>query len=135
MNKNNLTQFIVVTIAVIILSLLYFFYPAATSPFYPKCIFHSITGLDCPGCGSQRAASALLHGNILQALNYNLLFVLLVPFMLYAAFVFSWNVFSGKKIQQGIFYSPVFVKTILVLVLVFWVIRNIPMSPFTWLKA
>ncbi|MEO5636137.1 MAG: DUF2752 domain-containing protein [Chitinophagaceae bacterium] len=133
MNK-ALTQFIIVTIAVVILSLLYFFYPAANN-FYPTCIFHSLTGLDCPGCGSQRAASALLHGKIMDALDYNILFVLAVPLVCYSAFVFSWNVFSSKKIGQNIFYSTLFVKTILFLVLFFWVLRNIPVSPFTWLKA
>ena len=70
-----------------------------------KCIFHSFTGLDCPGCGSQRAASALLHGKFLQAIDYNILFVFLVPFVIYSAFVFTWNVFSNKKIRQNIFYS------------------------------
>jgi len=135
MDKKALTQFILVTIAVIVLSLLYFFYPAATNRFYPTCFFHSITGYDCPGCGSQRAASALLHGKITAALDYNILFVLLIPFVFYAAFVFSWNVFSRKKIQQHIFYSPVFVKILLCLVLAFWIFRNIPAGPFIWLKA
>jgi hypothetical protein len=135
MNKKALAQFIIVTMAVVILSLLYFFYPAADSNFYPKCIFYSITGFDCPGCGSQRAASALLHGRIMDALDYNILFVLLIPLVFYSAFVFSWNAFSRKKITQNIFYSPVFVKTILFLALVFWVSRNIPVSPFNWLKA
>ena len=135
MNKKALAQFIIVTIAVIALSLLYFFYPAASYHFYPTCIFYAATGLNCPGCGSQRAASSLLHGKIMDALNYNVLFVLAVPLVCFSAIVFSWNLFSSRKIGQPLFYHPGFVKAMLVLVLLFWVARNIPLVPFTWLKA
>jgi len=118
---------------VVVLSLLYFLFPATGYHFYPKCIFHEITGLSCPGCGSQRAASALLHGHLLQAMDYNILCVVSIPFILYSAFVFCWNAFSDKKMKQAIFYSPVFVKTVLVTVLLFAVLRNIPAAPFNWL--
>lgn len=128
-------QFIIVTAAVITLSLLYFFYPATAGNFYPRCIFHLLTGLDCPGCGSQRAASALLHGHLLQAIDFNLLFVLALPFVVYAAFVFSWNIFSSRKITQNIFYSVAFVRTLLIVIAVFCVLRNIPGQPLSWLKA
>jgi Protein of unknown function (DUF2752) len=126
-------QIIVVSIAVITLSLLYFFYPATNTSFHPKCIFHELTGLYCPGCGSQRAASSLLHGNILQAIDYNILFVLALPFVLYSAYIFSWNAFSRQKKQQLIFHSPVFVKTILIVVILFGILRNLPLAPFNWL--
>jgi len=116
-----------------VLSLLYFLFPASGYHFYPKCIFHEITGLNCPGCGSQRAVSALLHGHLLQAMDYNILCVVSIPFILYSAFVFCWNAFSDKKMKQAIFYSPVFVKTVLVTVLLFAVLRNIPVAPFNWL--
>jgi hypothetical protein len=118
---------------VVVLSLLYFLFPASGYHFYPKCIFHQLTGLYCPGCGSQRAASALLHGNIGQAFGFNVLFVISLPFILYSAVVFCWNAFSDKKIRQRVFYSPVFVKTVLALVVGFAVLRNIPVSPFSWL--
>lgn len=45
----------------------------------PKCAFKAITGWDCPGCGSQRAAHALLHGQYAQAWRANPYFILAVP--------------------------------------------------------
>ena len=40
-----------------------FFFNPSTHGFYPVCLFHSLTGLNCPGCGMTRALYALLHGN------------------------------------------------------------------------
>lgn len=44
--------------------------PEASS-FYPGCLFHKLTGLKCTGCGGQRAAHSLLHGDVVRALHYN----------------------------------------------------------------
>ena len=133
MLSKSILQIIIVSIAVMGLSLLYFLFPASTHDFYPKCIFHEMTGYYCPGCGSQRAASALLHGRPGQALGYNLLFVVSLPFILYSAFIFCWNAFSTKKLRQRFFQSPFFVKTVLVIVVLFFILRNIPVRPFRWL--
>lgn len=35
------------------------------------CIFHGVTGLPCPGCGSTRAFRCLARGDLLQALRFN----------------------------------------------------------------
>jgi len=56
----------------------------------------------CPGCGSQRAVSALLHGDIRGAFGYNALAMLASPFLLYAAGVFTHNAIF-QKIQQKFF--------------------------------
>ena len=53
-----------------------FFFDPAKHGFYPICLFHSLTGLNCPGCGGTRAAYQLLHGHLLRALHDNALFVL-----------------------------------------------------------
>lgn len=59
--------------------LLYFFAPSAYS-FFPQCGFHSLTGWDCPGCGTLRATHQLLHGNVADAFRLNPLFMVLLPF-------------------------------------------------------
>lgn len=49
------------------------------SHFFPRCIFKSLTGLDCPGCGSQRAIHSLLTGNLSAAWHYNAMLVASIP--------------------------------------------------------
>jgi hypothetical protein len=51
--------------------LLLFFFDPATSSFYPPCLFKTVLGVQCPGCGSLRAAHQLLHGNLRQAWALN----------------------------------------------------------------
>ena len=133
MHQYPKVQILLVTIAVITMSLLYFFYPAGSGSFHPNCIFHELTGLFCPGCGSQRATSALLHGNVIKAADLNILFIVSIPLILYSAFVFTWNGFNKRKISQRIFYSPVFVKAFLLVVIIFGILRNLPFYPFRWL--
>jgi hypothetical protein len=133
MIRRPVLQIIIVSIAVIILSLLYFFYPASNTSAHPKCPFHQITGFYCPGCGSQRSFSALLHGEFLNALNLNILFVLSIPLIFYSAGIFLWNGFSDKKLSQPIFYNPLFTKILILLVVGFWILRNLPIAPFNWL--
>jgi hypothetical protein len=128
--KKEVYQLIFVSSAVIILSLLYFFYPAA-SHFYPKCIFYQLTGLYCPGCGSQRSVSALLHGKIMQAISYNALFVASLPFILFSAFAFTWNIFRNNKIRQTLFYSRSFIKIVFITIVLFGILRNIHFKPFS----
>ena len=44
-------------------------YVAAPTPdsYFPRCLFHMLTGLHCPGCGSTRCLHALVHGDLPQA--------------------------------------------------------------------
>lgn len=130
MRKNRI-QIIIIGIAVIVLSLLYFFYPATKNSFHPSCVFRSVTGLNCPGCGSQRAISALLRVDFLQAVSYNILLVISLPFVLYSAIIFTLNAFRKEQIQQKLFHQNWFIKLVFIVVILFWILRNIPQYPFS----
>ena len=50
--------------------------------FFPKCVFFAVTGLKCPGCGSQRAIHALLNGDVVSAWRYNAMMILFIPLVI-----------------------------------------------------
>ena len=131
--NTNIIYFFVFLTAALALVLLYFFVYPFYAAYFPKCIFYLITGLHCPGCGSQRTIIALLHGDVLTAMHNNLLLVLLLPFLLYAFFVLLYNNFTSKRKLPRIFYTSFSAKIILAAVIVFTVLRNIPVYPFTLL--
>lgn len=62
------------------------------------CVFHTVTGLWCPGCGNTRSVTALLHGDILLAVrnNASLPFIGLLLICLYAELIFD---ICGKKVK------------------------------------
>ena len=116
--------------AVVITGLLVvFLFDPVTSSIYPRCAFHSLTGLDCPFCGTLRALHALLHGNLMAALRLNALFTLSLPclaaFDLYqrAARSSGWHV---PAIRWGRNWGWL----LLGVVLIFGIARNLAVDPF-----
>lgn len=51
------------------------------------CLFKSITGIPCPGCGMGRATLSLLKGNIPLSFSYN---ILCIPFTLAITVSLFW---------------------------------------------
>ena len=94
---------------------------SAHAKWLPKCMFHQLTGLYCPGCGATRALSAMLHGDMKASLHNNLL---LFPLLALIAVLIVKPEISLKR--------PVAVAIVAV-VLLFTILRNIPAAPFTYL--
>jgi hypothetical protein len=106
--------------------------PAETT-FIPMCPCRLLTGLYCPGCGSLRAIHAITQLRIDRALGYNPLLVLFVPlFIWFFAANLATACLGPDKIKSSI--PPAFAKSLLLIILAYFVIRNIPASPFTLLQ-
>ncbi|MCM1377924.1 MAG: DUF2752 domain-containing protein [Clostridium sp.] len=73
----------VAIIAVIVLiGVFYFLFNPTDYVWMPKCMLKQLTGLECPGCGSQRFIHAMLHGNIAAAWRVNPYLMVMFPYML-----------------------------------------------------
>ena len=107
---------------------LFLFEPGKTG-FFPVCLFRLCTGLTCPGCGSTRAMHQLLHGHVLAAFMLNPLFLLAIPFLLYALVRYSVVVMRGGVPRQNMLPAS-FIYALFFVVLSFWIFRNTPFYPF-----
>ncbi len=91
----------------------------------PPCPLHAFIGLFCPGCGSTRALYYLVHGHPLAAFRENALALLLLPLVIYelsAILGHRWPNFSGRL-------RPWMLWTLLAVILLFGVLRNLPWFP------
>lgn len=66
----------------ILSALAYFYFNDPEKGGHIGCPFHFLTGLLCPGCGSQRAIHDLLHLRVGEAFGHNALLVLSIPLLL-----------------------------------------------------
>ena len=95
-----------------------------TVGFMPRCPFKWITGWDCPGCGSQRAARAFLSGDFGTAWEYNRL----LPFVVaYLAAITLLPALPGDRPRRiyNVLTSATAIWIILAAVVTWWILRNI----------
>jgi len=99
----------------------------------PPCLFRTLTGLYCPGCGRRSALIQLARGKLYAAWRLNPLMILFLP----AAVLFLFSqvkiLFTGRSLPRFLLH-PSLVWTIFGLILAFWIFRNIPLYPFTLLQ-
>jgi len=96
---------------------------------FPPCPLHAATGLWCPGCGATRASYLLLRGDVLGALHFNALWVLLAPLALYQAVAFAGEAFGVRWLRRIPLSRPVIIA-IFVSMAGFFAVRNLPIEAF-----
>ena len=106
------------------LALLLRLFPPARYAIYPACPFHSLTGLDCPGCGSTRAIAALLAGHWTEAWHSNPLALLLAPLV---AALLAPQLYTALRYNRWrpVLLPPLATKAILSVILLFGLLRNL----------
>lgn len=120
---------IIIRILLIGLFIFYFIVDPEKVDFMLSCPLYKTTGYYCPGCGSQRAFHHLLHGNFMGALSNNFLFILAIIGLLYYIAILAINYFWNRKLKN-IFTLKVVKIILLIIVLLFFIARNLPWNPF-----
>lgn len=126
MNKDSYKKpilYILLTAACVGLVLTYSRFSPESSSWFPKCIFLQLTGLKCPGCGSQRVVHNLLNLNIHKAFEANAFLVLCLPYI--AALLASIPLKSRFPKFYNALNSVQVIITIGILVIIWWITRNI----------
>ncbi len=86
----------------------------------------TLTGFDCPGCGSQRAIHALLTGHPAEAWHHNAAFILSLPLLGLTALVrLRPRLWPRLTRLTG---SRPFILTIFFLFILWTIGRNLPLD-------
>lgn len=94
------------------------------------CYFYQITGFYCLGCGGSRAVLALLHGNLIEALRYNAMAILLLPFLGYFLLSLWVEALCNRKVLPRPKLPPWLWICLALAAAVFTIARNLPMAPW-----
>ena len=121
----NKRIFWIVAIAAVftLLAVVYYFIDPVEVRWMPKCLWKMATGTDCPGCGSQRMAHALMHADLHAAWTANAYALCMLPVL---AFLL-WLEFCRESYPRiyVVIHSPVVIWSLAGSVLVWWVVRNL----------
>ena len=85
-----------------------------------------MTGLDCPGCGSQRALHYFLQGDIKTSFTQNPLLFLMLPYIIGGYYLHYHPSPSVKelKLRKALYgYHAIYV--LVILIALFTILRNI----------
>jgi hypothetical protein len=105
------------------------YFNPTTAGFFPVCPLYTMTGYACPGCGMTRGFHALLHGDFLGSLDFNLLLPAILFFFGYL-FVSLFLTFArGRGLDFKVF-TPLVIWGFFGFAFVFTILRNLPYYPF-----
>lgn len=117
---------IIGAVGLLLLALYYLFDPSE-SGIFPACPSHLLTGYDCPGCGTQRALHALLHGDLLGVVHYNAMLVVGVPLVLT---IFVSNLLRRRYPRFHQAMNSNYVIAFAAVLTVFWTVYRNIFPPF-----
>lgn len=114
----------IIILVLALMGVLLLFFNPEEHPWFPQCMFYKLTGLQCPGCGSQRAVHALLSGDFQKAFSLNPFIIISLP---YGAGLIVTLLFESaffRKLKSLLLHRYV-VNAYIVIFITWWILRNI----------
>ena len=90
---------------------------------YLKCLLKTLTGYDCPFCGTQRACDALFHGDISGFWHYNPFLVIMSPYLILVLLAVLKIIPPGSRLQK-VLYSRWTILAAGLATIAWWIFRN-----------
>ncbi len=113
----------IIAVLAISLAIVYYYFDPVEARWMPRCLWKVATGTDCPGCGSQRMAHALVHGDISGAWRANAFALCMIP-LIGLLLVLELNREKYQKLYRKV-HAPWAIWTLVAAVLIWWIVRNI----------
>jgi len=113
----------VITAAVFFVLVMFFWDPEVLN-YYPPCLFQTVTGYLCPGCGGLRGTHYLLHLDFYKAFVLNP-FVYVSTILIFYAIIYFISLLVFNKQLPKIPLNAKIITIVSILVLIFRVLRNL----------
>lgn len=94
----------------------------------PACLFKTLTGLECPGCGAGRALTAFVYGDFWAIPDHNLLLTILGPLMLI-------SLLGALTNRTPLLARSGWALPLLISITCFWVLRLLPFESLAYLDS
>lgn len=104
--------------------------PTTPGGVLPVCPSKLVAGICCPGCGGMRMLYSLLHGDVLAAVQYNAVSLVIGVLLVWSTAAWAVGRWRGQRVRSWLHWR----STPMVLLIVFttwFVVRNLPFAPFT----
>ena len=125
MNFKKPVKWVIAITLVSVFAILYRTFNPVENRYFPKCPFKELTGLKCPGCGSQRAIHYLLNFDLTDALKENALLVASIPYLIVGlVFESLRNPRENTLKWRRILYGKRAIFVVLFIIIAFWIVRN-----------
>ena len=106
------------------------YFDPTSAGFFPVCPLYRFTGFACPGCGLTRGFHALMHGDVLTALDFNAvipLYLLIFGYLFVSLISLAIRGRGVVALDRNLYL----LWAIIGVLITFGILRNLPFYPFT----